>query len=102
VRECELDFSDLPYGPVLGNFVCVCVCVWQTLALIKCKEYLDQINNCQIFKILRDMSVKYGEVVPVTAPAIEFVQLKGVLDKRFIDREFRAAVLWRQAALPDS
>ena len=48
------------------------------------------------------MSVKYGEVVPVTAPAIEFVQLKGVLDKRFIDREFRAAVLWRQAALPDS
>jgi hypothetical protein len=23
------------------------------------KEYLDQINNCQIFKTLRDMSVKY-------------------------------------------
>jgi hypothetical protein len=69
---------------------------------MKCKEYLDQINNCQIFKILRDMSVKYREVVPVTAPAIKFLQLEGVLDKRFIDRNFGVAVLWRQAAVPDS
>jgi hypothetical protein len=22
VRECELDFSGLPYGPVLGSFLC--------------------------------------------------------------------------------
>jgi len=48
------------------------------------------------------MSVKYREVVPVTATEIEFLQLKGVLDKRFVDRKFGAAVLWRQAAVPDS
>jgi hypothetical protein len=63
VRECEQDFSGLPYGQLF---------VWQTLALIKSKEYLEQINNCQIFNALRNMSVKYREVVPVTAPAIEF------------------------------
>ena len=51
---------------------CWAVFVLQILALVYCKEYLDQINNCQIFKTLRDMSVKYREVVPVTAPAIDF------------------------------
>jgi hypothetical protein len=31
-----------------------------------------------------------------------FKGLKGVLDKRFLDRKFGAAVLQRQAAVPDS
>jgi len=48
------------------------------------------------------MPIKYREVVPVTSPEIDFLQLKGVLDKRFVDRKFGAAVLRRQAAVPDS
>jgi hypothetical protein len=60
---------------VLGS-----IFMWPNLALIQCKECLEQINNCQIFKSLLDISVKYRDVAPVMAPIIIFLQLKCVHD----------------------